>query len=46
MFEAAYRSAHGPYSAYVGFSGGSRFDREFLIRVDDKLEQVLAASVQ
>jgi hypothetical protein len=42
MFEAAYRSARGPYSAYVGFSGGSRFDREFLIRVDDKLECELA----
>jgi hypothetical protein len=38
MFEAVYRSAHGPYSAYLGFSGGSRFDREFLIRLDERLE--------
>jgi hypothetical protein len=46
MFESIYRSAHGPHSSYLGFSGGSRFDREFLIRVDDKLEATLMSSVQ
>jgi hypothetical protein len=45
MYETMFRSAHGPYSAFLGFSGGSRFDREFLIRVDDKLEKELAPMV-
>jgi hypothetical protein len=41
MFSAVYRAAHGPWSQRLGFSGGSRFDREFLIRVDERLEDEL-----
>jgi len=42
IFDAVYRSARGPHGPFLGFSGGSRFDREFLIRVDDCLESRLA----
>jgi hypothetical protein len=47
VFDAVYRAARQPIQEYLHFSGGSRFDREFLIRVDDEaityLEQQKAA---
>lgn len=46
VFDAVYRAAKQPIHEYLHFSGGSRFDREFLIRVDDEaityLEQQIA----
>jgi len=45
MFEAVYRAAHGPWGNQLGFSGGSRIDREFLIRIDEKLEHKLEAEI-
>jgi hypothetical protein len=44
FFDAVYGASRGQWSSYLGFSGGSRFDREFLIRVDDQLEPQLAAN--
>lgn len=46
VFDAIYRAAaeSSPLSAYMHFSGGSRFDREFLIRIDDGLVQEVEAS--
>jgi hypothetical protein len=47
VFDAVYRAAREPIHEFLHFSGGSRFDREFLIRVDDEaithLEQQRAA---
>ncbi|MEW5848023.1 MAG: hypothetical protein AB2A00_04385 [Myxococcota bacterium] len=37
VFDAVYEAAKGPWSQYLRFSGGSRFDAEFLIRVDDAM---------
>jgi hypothetical protein len=34
VFDAVYEAGRGQWSKYLHFSGGSRFDREFLIRVD------------
>jgi hypothetical protein len=45
MFAVVYRAAHGPWSQRLGFSGGSRFDREFLIRLDEAIEEELAAAL-
>ena len=41
LFDAVYAAADGPWSSFLGFSGGSRFDREFLIRIDDSLVERL-----
>jgi hypothetical protein len=35
VFDAVYRAAGTPWERFLHFSGGSRFDREFLIRIDD-----------
>jgi hypothetical protein len=37
VFDAVYQAARTPFDRHLHFSGGSRFDREFLIRVDDAL---------
>ena len=34
-FDAVYQAATSRWGAYLHFSGGSRFDREFLIRIDE-----------
>lgn len=34
VFDAVYEAGRSQWSKYLHFSGGSRFDREFLIRVD------------
>jgi hypothetical protein len=36
-FETVYRAPRGPWGQRIGFSGGSRFDREFMIRIDQGL---------
>ena len=36
--DCVYRAAKSEFSKYLKFSGGSRFDREFLIRVQPGLE--------
>jgi hypothetical protein len=45
MFDAVYEAGRGEWSKYLHFSGGSRFDREFLIRIDqgaaEELEKVV-----
>jgi hypothetical protein len=47
LFDAVYEAARSPWTRYLHFSGGSRFDREFLIRMDDAalpaLEQHVSA---
>jgi hypothetical protein len=35
VFDAVYRAAGTRWERFLHFSGGSRFDREFLIRIDD-----------
>ncbi len=37
VFDTVYRAARSRFEKYLHFSGGSRFDREFLIRIDDEL---------
>ena len=34
LFDAVFESGRGDLAKYLHFSGGSRFDREFLIRID------------
>ncbi len=46
LFDAVYAAAHGPWSTYLHFSGGSRFDREFLIRIDRELVRELETVVE
>ena len=43
VFDAVYRFARqgSPLDQYLHFSGGSRFDREFLIRIDPGLVEHL-----
>ena len=45
LFDVVYSIAHSEWSRFFKFSGGSRFDREFLIRMDrkdfDELEAAL-----
>jgi hypothetical protein len=36
IFDAVFEAGRGKWSKYLHFSGGSRFDREFLIRVDQE----------
>ena len=38
VFDAVYNAAKSDLNRYLHFSGGSRFDREFLIRLDDDLQ--------
>jgi hypothetical protein len=39
MAECVYRAPNSDFAPFLRFSGGSRFDREFLIRVQPGLEQ-------
>jgi hypothetical protein len=41
VFDAVYNAAKTDLGKHFHFSGGSRFDREFLIRVDDALQTIL-----
>jgi hypothetical protein len=41
VFDCVYHAAQSAFEKYLHFSGGSRFDREFLIRIDDELLGVL-----
>jgi hypothetical protein len=45
MFDVVYRAAKSEWGKYLHFSGGSRFDREFLIRMDDEALERLENSV-
>jgi hypothetical protein len=36
VFDAVFEAGRGKWSKYLHFSGGSRFDKEFLIRVDQE----------
>lgn len=45
MFEAIYEAAKTELGEHLIFSGGSRFDREFLIRVRPEIEQLLCERV-
>jgi hypothetical protein len=44
MLEAVGDAAQGDFGEHLLFSGGSRLDREFLIRVKPELDDVLAGS--
>lgn len=46
VFDAVYEAGRGYWSKYLHFSGGSRFDREFLIRVDQEAEAELEKAIQ
>lgn len=46
VFDSVYAAASGKWQPYLGFSGGSRFDREFLIRVDDRLEREISCTIE
>jgi hypothetical protein len=41
VFDVVYGSASSMWTQYMRFSGGSRFDREFMIRVDPELLDLL-----
>lgn len=41
VYDAVYNAAKSDLNRYLHFSGGSRFDREFLIRLDDDLQSLL-----
>jgi hypothetical protein len=45
MFEAVFEAGKGRWSKYFHYSGGSRFDQEFLIRIDPEAETEIAKSV-
>ena len=45
VYECVYGAARSRWSPYLHFSGGSRFDSEFLIRLESGLEKQLLASV-
>jgi hypothetical protein len=46
VFDAVYGAARSEWESYLHFSGGSRFDREFLIRVDQDLLPRLEEAVE
>jgi hypothetical protein len=41
VFNAVYDAARTPWERFLHYSGGSRFDREFLIRVDAEMVSAL-----
>jgi hypothetical protein len=45
VFDAVYEAARSRWSGHLHFSGGSRFDREFLIRVDEAALRALEQHV-
>jgi hypothetical protein len=44
LFEAVYESPRGDFAPHFSFSGGSRFDSEFMIKIDDTLLPTLEAA--
>ncbi len=42
MFDAIFEAGKGQWAKYLHYSGGSRFDQEFLIRIDPEAEAELA----
>ncbi len=46
VFDAVYEAGRGKWSKYLHFSGGSRFDKEFLIRVDQEAAPELEKAVK
>jgi hypothetical protein len=46
VYDAVYGSAGSRWSSYLHFSGGSRFDKEFLVKVDDALVPELEKHVE
>ena len=45
MFSLLQRAAAGPWRPYLEYSGGSRLDQEFLIKIRPTLEAVLSAEL-
>jgi len=45
VFDAVYQAGRTEWSRYLHFSGGSRFDREFLIRIDPEALNELEKAV-
>jgi len=45
LFEAVFEAGRTDWGNYLHFSGGSRFDQEFLIRIDAEVAPLLAKSV-
>jgi hypothetical protein len=45
LFDTVYAAAQSQWAPALHFSGGSRFDREFLIRIDDNLLPQLEGAV-
>lgn len=45
LLEAVRAASKSQFSEFIHFSGGSRFDQEFLVRVDRKILAALSASV-
>jgi hypothetical protein len=46
MFDAAYSAAKTEWARFLHYSGGSRFDREFLIRIDKEALPALEEAVR
>jgi len=46
VFDAVYKAAKSEWGEYLRFSGGSRFDREFMIRIQPGLEESLDQSIK
>ena len=44
VYECVYGASRGRWSRFLDFSGGSRFDREFLLRIDPELRRRLESS--
>jgi hypothetical protein len=45
-YDCIYEAAESRWSEHLHFSGGSRFDREFLIRIDPVLEEHLESELE
>ena len=45
VFEAVYRAARTEWARFLHYSGGSRFDREFLIRIDAEIVEELQVAL-
>ena len=46
VFDAVYEAARSDWAKYFHYSGGSRFDREFLIRVDDEFLTIIQERIK
>lgn len=46
VFDAVYAAAKSPWGDYLRFSGGSRFDREFMIKLQPGLSEALQKDIE